>query len=199
MYNTSSTTVICSDLRRTSANEMTLSSRACDALDTDVTDSQSRNSLDRLDVQALSSLYSTRALLRASACFLFLTGVLRLLEYKIKLSRVVHTIVYVQILSGRNAHLNGFLDGDCCAAVRPVEPAAAAVDVASIDLTNRDWRARFFIFMRCIFITSSGRFHFSGVQPLSSSNMTRGTALRTTWTRAKTEGVDGNKLTFKYY
>lgn len=59
---------------------MTLSSRAlnCDTLGTD---SQFRNSLDRPDEQALSSSYSTRALLRASrasACFLFLTGVLRL-------------------------------------------------------------------------------------------------------------------------
>jgi hypothetical protein len=42
----------------------------------------------------------------------------------------------------------------------------------SMDLMNRDCRARFFIFIRCIFITSSGRFHFGGVLLLSNSNMT---------------------------
>lgn len=68
------------------------------------------------------------------------------------------------------AYLKGFLDGDPGTA----GPAAADgnSDVESMDLTNRDCRARFFILMRCIFITSSGRFHFGGVQPLSSSNMT---------------------------
>jgi len=41
----------------------------------------------------------------------------------------------------------------------------------SIDLTNLACSARFFIFILCIFITSSGRFHFGGVQPLSNSNI----------------------------
>lgn len=65
-------------------------------------------------------------------------------------------------------YLNGFLDGDLWTMVGPVVADNA---VESMDLTNRDWRARFFIFILCIFITSSGRFHFGGVQPLSNSNM----------------------------
>lgn len=99
--------------------------------------------------------------------------------------------------SGCKAHRNGFLEGDCCTTVRPVEPVTTAVDVESIDLTNRDWRARFFIFMRCIFITSSGRFHFGGVQPLSSSNMTGGTAAADYWDSGG--DVDKNKFTFQSY
>lgn len=67
-------------------------------------------------------------------------------------------------------HLNGFLDGDLCTMVRPMAGSVVVV-VESMDLTNRDWRARCFIFILCIFITSSGRFHFGGVQPLSNSSM----------------------------
>lgn len=77
------------------------------------------------------------------------------------------------VRGGGWTHLNGFCDGDdLCATVRLVGLAADDDDddAPSIDLTNRAWRARFFIFILCIFIRSSGRFHFGGVQPLS--NMT---------------------------
>lgn len=82
MNYTSSTTVTGFAVRKTSTNEITLSSRAwwCETSDTDEMDSQSLNSLERLEEQALSSSYSTRALFnvsRALAC-LFLTGVFRL-------------------------------------------------------------------------------------------------------------------------
>jgi len=69
-------------VRKTSTNEITLSSRElhCDVLDIEDMDSQSRNNLDRLDEQALSSLYSTLALFNVSlvSICLLLTGVLRL-------------------------------------------------------------------------------------------------------------------------
>lgn len=81
IYFTSSTTTGLS-LRRTSTNEMTLSSRErnCETLDTDGIDSQSCIHWDRFDVHALSSSYSTLARFKLSRASvrLFLTGVLRL-------------------------------------------------------------------------------------------------------------------------